>query len=172
MGKKEPKKAIRDELKAIAPQLAKWKDQSAPVDIPTGYFDQLADDVFQKIREEETVRNPAPMAPRQPWWMVLQGFFQRPAYALAGVLILLVSIAVFQFRGQPEVAPNLTMSEEDINDYINFHIDDFDLSLLAEETQEVSPERPLIIEGDSLDKEAMDEYFDEWLDEIELEDLL
>jgi hypothetical protein len=174
MGKKIQGKSVREELESISPPLAKLKAQSSPVKIPERYFDQLSDEVLQRIKREEGLSIRTPEVPRQPWWAAISGLFRRPAYpmALAGIAILLICITVLPFGGPVEIHPELAMSDEDINDYINFHIDDFDLSLLVEESPEAAPNESFMMEGDSLDKEGMDEYFDEWLDEISLEELL
>lgn len=175
MGNEKNKRSVREELEVISPQLARLKEQVPPVDIPTGYFDQLSDNVMRQIREEAAItRKPVTESPRQPWWSVLFNTFQQPAYALAlaSVVILLVSVLVLRPDNQAQTGIELTMSEEDINDYINYHIDDFDLGLLAEEAADDPEEELLFMEEEELEKGAMDEYFDELLDEIDLEELL
>lgn len=175
MGKEKNKRSVREELELISPQLARLKEQVPPVDIPNGYFDQLSDNVLQQIREERSIaRKPAAEASGQQWWAPLLRLFQQPAYAmaLASVVLILVSVLVLRPDDQRRNEVELTMSDEDINDYINYHIDDFDLGLLAEEAADELEGMPLILENTNLDKGEMDEYFDELLDELDLEELL
>lgn len=175
MGKEKNKRSVREELEVISPQLARLKEQVPPVDIPADYFDQLSDNVMRQIREEAAAtRKPAPESPWQAWWSALLSIFQQPAYALAlaSVVIVLVIVLVLRPDNQSQTGMELTMSDEDINDYINYHIDDFDLGLLAEEAADDPEELPLLMEEEELEKGAMDEYFDELLDEIDLEELL
>lgn len=175
MGKSKHKITVQEELEALSPGLAKLKKQGTPVDLPPGYFDQLSDSIMQRIAQEQATPKADPAADRQPWWIFLERFLPRPAYAmaLAAGLVLLVSIGILRSINQPgSTTPELALSDADINDYINYHIDDFDLGLLAEEASDTPQEAPLMLEEDSLDQEEMDAYFDEWLDEIDLEELL
>lgn len=174
MGNEKHKKSVEDELESVAPHLAKLKRHSLPVDIPEGYFDQLSDDVFRRIRKEEAARHSAGPSLWVQWWAFLSGWFQRPAYALAlaSVTVLLVSIAIFNSGGQPADTLELSMTEEDINDYIDYYIDEFDFRLLAEETPDSPEITPFSIQEDSLVEEELDEYFDELLDEMDLEEFL
>jgi hypothetical protein len=175
MSKEVNRNAVRDELEEIAPQLARLKGVVPPVDIPDGYFDQLTEDVMQRIRTEEAAgRRTAAETPRQPWWSDLVAMLYRPAYAmaLAGVVILLVSVLVMRQTVQPEGPPELAMSDEDIHDYISYHIDEFDLGLLAEEITDRIEEVPLLLEEDSLEDQELEDLFDELLDEVELDELL
>ncbi|PHN03896.1 hypothetical protein [Flavilitoribacter nigricans] len=176
MGNEKNKRSVREELESIAPNLARLREQNSPPEVPPGYFDQLSDEVFRRIQREEAAARDVPAAPPvwQQWWQGLSSLFQRPAYALAlaGVAILLVTISVFNRSEVADTTPDIAMTDEDINDYIDYHIDDFDLDLLAEEMAEEPGSAPLLMEEDSLDGELMEEYFDELLDEIDLEDLL
>ena len=64
------------------------------------------------------------------------------------------------------------MSEEGINEYINYYLDDFDLSLLAAEAAFNFPETELFPDEDSVEENAMQDYFEELLEDVDLEELL
>lgn len=174
MGNQEKARAIRDELESLAPNLARMKEAESKVDIPEGYFDQLSTTVFDRLRDEAVAR-PAENA---SWWNRLWAeiavWWLQPSYAgaLLGLAILLVGTVIFLDRQPEATAGEIVLSEKDVNDYINFHIDEFDLSLLAEESAEQSGESMIFSEEDPLRAEEMEDYLDEWLDEIELDELL
>ena len=176
MGQKKEKRSVMEELESLAPRLARLKEQESRVEIPSGYFDQLSDDLFLRIREDaDRARS---QSDRVAFWGRFRDHllevWQRPAYAtaLAGLAILLVGIAIFNNPGPVGELTDINLSDEDITEYINYHIDDFDLNLLAEEAAGDLEEGDFIFEEDSLPDLLPDRYFDQLLDEIDLEELL
>lgn len=177
MGHEKQEPSVQEELQSIAPRLAQMKDQEPRLTAPDGYFDQLSDELFRRIREDE--RRSGPQLEQGIFWQrvrnYLFGIRQRPVYAmaLAGLALLLVCIAVFSVPGKSDDLAEINLSDEEINDYINYHLDDFDLNLLAEEAAgDPDAQDELILKEDSLDDPLLDQYFDELLDEIDLEELL
>lgn len=177
MGNKERRRAVLEELESIAPKLAEVKKTVPPVNTPPHYFEALSADIFRRIREEET----RPSV-RKNWLERCRllgqealGFLFRPSYALAlgSVAILLIGAFVFFLnQASPSTSTEIVLSDSDINEYLEAYIDDFELGLLAEEVPGNSEEVEMFPAGDSLEEDLLEDYFDELLDDLELEELL
>lgn len=172
---KDERQHIEEELESLAPGLARFRKSEAPLEAPPGYFDQLSGEVWKKWQAPEAPSVAGNPKRRQQWLPHWLAEFWRPgyAYALAGVALVVIGLSVFfrQDASDPSLS-GMTLSAEEIESYIYANLDEFDLSLLAEESLPELPENEPVPEGDSLQETELDEYFDELLDEIELEELL
>jgi hypothetical protein len=167
---------IQQELEEMAPGLARLRSGESPIEIPPAYFDRLSEEIWMKL---QTAPAPKPVISwrerRRDW---LEKNFAVPwkpayAYAIAAVAVVVIGTSVlFQKESRPIVSAEVTLSDEDIETYINAHLDEFDLRLLAEESTPDPIEADFSSDEDSLNEQEMDRYFDELLDEIELEELL
>ncbi|MCB0632460.1 MAG: hypothetical protein R2824_35510 [Saprospiraceae bacterium] len=175
MKHKKEHKHIQQELEDISPGLARLRPRESPIEVPPAYFNRLSDEVWQKLQTP----SPQPVVSVwERWQQWLISFFAerwKPAYAyaLAGMAILVISLSIlFKKDDQQLASGKITISEADIEAYINVHLDEFDLRLLAEESQADPLDSDLFPEEDSLEETEMDLYFDEMLDDMELEELL
>ena len=182
---------LKDELNDL-PFLRKMKEQPAPqganggFQVPKNYFKHLPDEVLRKAKEPVS----APVT--QPNWMErvaqsVASLFQ-PRYALAFASVLALVVAGWFFFGGnngdeplPIAAVQLSdISDEELFAYVSDNIGEFDRDLVLEAT---GPDLPTIKPNSnpkpSLPKtaapkpevEEMEEYIDEVIDEIEVEDL-
>jgi len=170
---------IQSELERLAPNLARLKTQGVnPPEVPDAYFESLPDDVLIRVKAEEGLVGRAPAkqnnAKRKPrsW----SGWFSwRPALALAGVLLVLAGAAYWFYpSATPTSSAGLAtleqLEDEEINQYITQNISEFDMALLMEaELLNQDALDGILIEG--LPEDVLDEYLDEILDDIDLEDL-
>lgn len=183
---------LRDELGDL-PFLKKIKEQppSGGFQVPKHYFKHLPDEVLRKAKEPVLVRAPLGTTPQPNWmeWVGQQvaGLFQpRFALAFASVLALVVAgIYFFGKNGVEEVQPIAAVKLSDISDeelfaYVSDNINDFDHDLVLEtagaelpEIKHSSKTKPSLPKT-SVPKpevEDMEEYIDEVIDEIDVEDL-
>lgn len=173
MSKEKQERSVREELEALAPGLSRLRAQEMFPEPPVGYFDRLPDEVWQRIRRED-VREASGSA---AFWSRVRRLkpapgFRSVAYAAAATIaILLISLALFTGRQHAGGTEELSLSASDINEYIEYHIDDFDLRLLAEEAAG-DEEEELLKAEDSLRDGAIENYLDEIIDDLELEELL
>ncbi|MCC6722933.1 MAG: hypothetical protein IT258_00385 [Saprospiraceae bacterium] len=180
-------KELRDELGEL-PFLKKMKEQSPQtgLQVPKNYFKHLPDEVLRKAKE------PVPQPLPQPSWMERAGEFfaglLQPRYAMAFASVLALVVAGIWFIGKSdrETAPPIAavslndISDEELFAYVSENISDFDHDLVLETA---GPELPEIKTQSktkpSLPKtaapkpevEEMEEYIDDVIDEINVEDL-
>lgn len=160
---------VRNELEALAPRLARLKDERPDDGFvpPSGYFSGLADEVQERIRRQaagEPTRIPR---------------FRRPAIRrllrAAAVALLLVAGAYWWLTpsGQDE-PPAAALTADEIADYVNQNLTEFDEELVIEATGDADAEWLLLpTPGD--DDAELNDYYEQLLrelDETQLEDLL
>jgi hypothetical protein len=178
-------KELRDELDDL-PFLKKMKEQPSGLQVPKHYFKHLPDEVLRKAKE------PVPQPVRQPNWLAwveqIVASWLQPRYALAFAAVLALVVAGIWFlnegvseANQPMAAVRLQdISDEELFAYVSDNIGDFDHDLVLETAGQELPEVNLQSKTKpSLPKtaapkpevEEMEEYIDEVIDEIEVEDL-
>ena len=174
--KKEPE-GIRKELEDLAPGLAQLKANEKLPDIPVHYFEELPDQVFQRIRAAQAA--PAHRHEGRWWpqlWQLIRQVFAQPAYAvgLAGLALVVIALGVLHRAHNSAAGDAVALSDEDILKYIDYHIDDFDLGLLMEGDDQgyLEEEEAALPAEDSLEQGDLEDYLEELLDEVGLEELL
>lgn len=132
------KKEIEEELREISPFLAGLKKEipdKEPFRTPKYYFDTLADKVIEKAETKTHTIPPPQYAERPNWFEGLQQWMAawlQPRYALAFATITILAIyGWFIMQKQQPSDLNFATSEE-IQEYIQENIDDFDLELIQE----------------------------------------
>lgn len=180
-------KNLRDELDNL-PFLRKMKEQpeNGGLQVPKHYFKHLPDEVLHKAKEQAPVPQ-VQIGLLERLGQYVAGLLQ-PRYALAFASVLaLVVASVYFFGGSddemlpPTAAVSLTeISDEELFAYVSENVGDFDHNLMIEATGSDLPEvksslksKP-ILPKTSVPKpklEEMEEYLDEVIDEIEVEDL-
>ena len=169
---------IRDELNELSPFLAKRKGMEEGFKVPKDYFSTLPDEVMKRVRPEAS-----PIAePQRDWLDGVAGFFQnlfQPRYALAYASVAVLIAAGVYFFSPPEdpalpVANFENISDEALESYLSENIDAFSTDLLEAHFAESSH-----LEGrggggknlPGLEMEELENYLDNTLDEIDLDDL-
>lgn len=154
---------IREELNELSPFLSKLKDKGDGFTTPVNYFDSLSAEIMQKTGLNKQ---------KQPgiWEQFINSLhlLLQPRYAMA-----LASLAILIVAGLYFLKPNTTNSSfqpimaelttEEIGDYITSHIDEFEMELLVE-AEEEEVEIPV-------EQQEMEEYLDNIIDEIDIEEL-
>jgi len=170
---------LKQELEELSPLLQKLKAQDNPFKTPEGYFASLPDEIITRLRSaEQPQRAPA----RLSWTDRLLGFLEtlmqpRLAVGLATVA-LLIAAGVFWLRPENSGAPSeqqlallSELSAEEVSDYITENIETFEedeLVLAATESGiEVENSLPAI----DLDSQAIEDYMEEAIQEMDQEDL-
>lgn len=177
---------LRDELGDL-PFLRKIKEQPGEgFQVPKNYFQHLPDEVLRKAKQPAFA--PAP----QPTWVerleqFAAGLFQ-PRFALAFASVLALVVAGIYFFGknegealQPTASVQLAeISDEELFAYVSENIHEFDRDLVVSTAGPDLPDaKPKTKEKPSLPKtaapkpevEEMEQYIDEVIDEIDVEDL-
>ncbi|MEN0006002.1 MAG: hypothetical protein AAF798_17765 [Bacteroidota bacterium] len=170
---------INKELNELSPFLAKLKKEPDGFEVPHNYFKALPDEIMSRIEaEEQSSRSEAPgFSWLQQWQAALQGLLQ-PQYAMALASVVLLLVATWWW-----FAPNsamaeqenvfATLSEEEILNYIDDHIDTFgpELVTVVEQADQPTDLLPALPIEDAEAEEYLDEILNE-LDDAELEELL
>lgn len=174
MEEQKEHKYVQQELEALSPTLARLKSAEKPVAAPAYYFELLTGQVLDRIRQQEEATQGIRFHRPLTIWGKLSDLFRQPAYglALAALLLLLLALPLWLLQAGPGQSNALTLSEEEINTYIDQYLDDFDLGLLVEEADWNEPGTEVFTEEDSLREEEMQDFFDELLDDVYLEELL
>lgn len=168
------------------PFLKKIKEQpgAGGFQVPKHYFKHLPDEVLHRAKQPE----PAPMP--QPNWLerveqFVAGLLQ-PRYALAFASVVALVVAGIYFMGKngsDEVQPIAAVQLADISDdelfaYVSDNIGEFDHDLVLEtagpELLDVKIQSKPSLHKTKAPKpevEEMEEYIDEVIDEIDVEDL-
>lgn len=160
----------KEELERLSPLLAKLKKEEPQMEVPHNYFHNMQVDVLHQLKEEigQQGKNVgASPAADTPWFQ----FFFTPKVALAFSTLLVAGIAVFWFTqdspiNQQEVLAMDDLSQEEILSYIENNIAAFE----ADELVEVAPMTNTstdIFQEVELDDEAVDEYLDKIIDDLD-----
>ena len=181
---------MQEELINISPLLADLP-KTFPLSAPTGYFEQLPEQILQKITVQEELESISPLLAglsKESPLSVPAGYFEqltanvlaeiKPAkvipirsylkWAVAACLIAIISTGTFFFiQQQQQVAKPLNdntladVSEQEIVDYLQTHMDAFDreelLSLASLNTETSAVPLP---ETNEMSMEAIQNYLD------------
>ncbi len=177
----ENKKAIQEELEELSPLLASLKKEEKQwEDVPVNYFDNLEDEVWNKItppqKEVNTATTHSASWPDQII-VFIQSLFQ-PSYALALASVVVLIAAFFWLQtntsensDQMADGSEIEIQElalEDIQMYVDANIDDIEESDLYEILDENVTLDGLFQNSEDAD---LDEYLDELLEDTDLETL-
>lgn len=172
------KDKIRKELEGLSPLLLKMKEQGGrPFRVPEGYFEYLPGEVLRRARAEEGLIKDHPPATADSTGLLawLQGWFTpRRAMALATVS-LLVAAGIFLFWPQPlQPGPEEALagiSGEEAKAYVSDNIGEFGLDLLLEAAVVSADEVPEMEVLPDIGQEDIDQYLDELIEEMSLDEL-
>lgn len=160
------KEAIRKELEELAPGLSRI-GRKQPFHTPPTYFRELPDEILEKVHEQR------PSSRLLTWLEGLFGTPARLAWQLATVAVLVV-VGFWAYHHSRDTIdynyPTIAdLSIEEVELYVDNHIDEFDVDILLEESNLEYTDVPLLI----LDSNDVieDEYLEEILDDLDLEDL-
>lgn len=167
---------LNKELEELAPLLRELKAKGDGFRVPKNYFRNLPDEVLEKARQEGLVAAPWPRRLLRSLEVLLRNLMlqllARPAWALAGVAVLVLALGVLIF---PLTPPTQTASldevpTEAIARYLNAHIEEIDESLLLSTDSELGeklPAAPQIAPEDQMIDRLLEEVdlteMEEWL---------
>ena len=163
------KEDIENELREISPFLADLKEvqpdkngKAEPFRTPKFYFDNLADRVMEKTQPlppPQYVRKKNVFSQLEEWLSVLV----QPRWAMSMATVAILAVGSWFYLKKEVVQPNETLTEitnEDIHEYIENNIEDFDENLLAENAPIASD-----TEGGDIFKEMSDSEIEDFLNE-------
>ena len=176
--KKEKDGSVRAELETLSPSLLRLKEEPEALKVPAGYFEEMQDEVWQKIKPAPELSLPSradkPSNTLVDWLLApLQNLLQ-PRWAMAiATLLLLIAAAVWMIGpgSNGDVDSFELLSYEEMENYIQQNIDGFDLDLLLEYTQVEDMSSGLLPETDLFESGELDQYMDEIIDDLDISDL-
>ncbi|NVN94107.1 MAG: hypothetical protein HXX18_02365 [Bacteroidetes bacterium] len=122
---------ILNEIKEMAPTLSQIKREN-PFHSSDEYFEELSANIHQKITEKKKASKT----------INLLSYLQKPQFAIAASLIVIISISLFYFnqsKTDKSIAQNNTIYWDEILNENNTVVDKIDESLLVEElTNEIA----------------------------------
>lgn len=171
---------IQKELDKLAPELAELKKETmARPSVPEGYFNSLTDTILRRAGAESEAKQKDKL-PKATLTVVRKRSLGRSInssmrLALAACFLLLLGGAYWAVFVMPKTSINYTASidqlgREEIDEYIEDNISDFDLSLMLEAEMVNSVAVGNLFAGE-IPAEDMDAYLDELLEGIDLEEL-
>ncbi|MEM9887099.1 MAG: hypothetical protein AAF849_14490 [Bacteroidota bacterium] len=154
------KKEIQNELEELAPELLKIEETG--FEVPDNYFELLSDTVFKRI---ESTAAPETSSVNTifdfgSWIHQIRSLFQ-PQYALALLGIALLLIGIFALMPSQKIASDATanrdiaLEDEEILQYVEENIEDFDESLLLSSLESQEEEYLEIL----LEEASLEELF-------------
>jgi hypothetical protein len=174
------KEDVQKELDKLAPNLAKLKKEGfVKPALPDGYFDRLPDTVLARAKAEREVsqdENPLKVvSDRKRKRPVIRSMNSSMRLALAACFLLLLGGAYWALLVMPTGNTDLVASidqlnQEEIDQYIEANINDFDVSLMLE-AELVDSDAMGNMFTNEIPEEDMDAYLDELLDGIDIEEL-
>lgn len=168
------KEEIKEELKGLSSMLYELKEQDSPFQVPEGYFKQFQEDLLDQLKEPAGQTSKGRSFWNFPKLLDQVGWLLQPrtALALSSVLVVLVA-AWFLFR--TNITPSgqdlsfAALSIEEIQDYIDNNLDDFDEETVKEVAQD--DQNIQMISPNAIDSEELDRYLDEMIEDIDLHEL-
>ena len=172
------KEEVKEELKDLSPFLYQIKGKGSAFKVPEGYFSQLQDQILDQVK---AMPEASPKTNRA--WkanIFIPGFFDqlnallqpRMALTLASVIVIMVA-AWFLVRsgegpvsGEPSFA---SLSVEEIQNYIDANLDDFDEEIIKEVAQDNNNLN--IIPNNTFNTEELDQYLDQVIDQLDPKEL-
>ncbi len=150
------KESIKKELEPILPLLTSLKhEQGEKQEIPEGYFSTMQKQVLSKIIDD-TDSNTDEQKNNLFTWRFLAG--------IAASLLIVTGVGLYFFSTTANEADN-SLTQNQLQTYIESNIDDFDIELLEELVIEDNSIENLFSE--ELDDESIIEYLYEHLDETD-----
>ena len=167
------KNDLGKELEGLSPLLRKLKEQDLDMKVPGNYFKELPEKVLSQVRETnqpqiQTQRNHA------GWF---DGFLERiqwilqPRVAMAFSLMLLLAVAgvvVWKYNQKPsevQIAEIDKVSSEEVLNYLQSNIEDFDTGLLLE--LELTDQHTNFLNELDLEESEINNYLQDNLDDID-----
>ncbi|HMR42196.1 MAG TPA: hypothetical protein PKC40_00110 [Saprospiraceae bacterium] len=167
------KNGLREELESLSPFLRKLKEKETGMQAPENYFKELPDRVLSQIREEIRTKA-APQKPGSSWVdnciQYIQWFLQPRAAVAFGVVLLGIIAGVIFWNYEkttpaPPIAAMEEVSSEELYDYLESNIEDFDSELLLELGW--SEQQPGFFNEFDFDVNDINDYLEENIDEID-----
>lgn len=177
------KENLDDELKSISPFLKDLKGKGDGFKVPEGYFEDMEDAVFARLKSAGDMDRPSMRVVKRPSMFQLS-IRPRTAMGLAAALALMLT-AVWFIR-QPQVVQPMPfvsteLTEDDLETYVMENVHDFEPEQLATLTPEETTEQPeeatpgttkrKSATSDEIHPDDLDKILDEMTDE-ELEQIL
>ncbi len=177
------KENIDDELKSISPFLKDLKGKGDGFEIPEGYFEDMEEAVFARLKSSGDLGRPTMKVVKRPGLFPL-AIRPRTAMAMAAALALILT-AIWFIRQPQSVQPmpfvSSELTEDDLEYYVLENVHEFDPEQLAELTQAETPEpneeatsgkpKKNRSTSDEIRPEDLEKILDEMTDE-ELEQIL
>lgn len=167
------KNGLREELESLSPFLRKLKEKDTGTQVPENYFKELPDQVLSQIREEIRTKA-APQKTRASWIdnfiQQIQWLLQPRAVVAFGVILMAITAGVIFWNDEktPPASPIAAMEEvssEELYNYLQSNIEDFDSELLLELGW--SEQQPGLFNEFDFDVNDINDYLEENIDEID-----
>ncbi len=161
-------KELLEELQALSPQLAELKNQDDGFKVPPGYFENLADEVLDKIQEARKASHT-----ERPQQAPIIGLHTRRRWmiGIAAAATIVLASALWLFNPQPD-ANTTTASLEQLPtdvllDYIQENLAEFETEELV---GSMDSELALPSVVPSTETDAIEEYLHQQLQDLDLAD--
>ena len=169
---------FREELAQLPQILRKLKEKGNEFTVPANYFEQLADDILQKVPTGNQVAPSAEneVAPSQWINRILRvaDFLFRPQLAIGlatAASIITIAILLFPIRKSSSGSQlaSKPLTEEEIAGYVSANIDDFDTDLIIRHLGVILEDESFPIMD--LEDQELEKVVEGFLDDMDLQDL-
>ncbi len=157
------------EIEEIAPTLAKM-DSTSVHKVPYNYFDNLSDDIWNKIQSSNVIE-----PPKRTIFGSIRAYFDTLSYAnlaFSGSLsIVLIVSCIWMYKNQHQQASSMLteLASTELNHYIDENIEEFPEELIAKRI-DFNTNKALLLENNQ-DTNEIDNITNEALENLEDENI-
>jgi hypothetical protein len=164
---------VQKELQEWSPLLARMREQETGFTVPDNYFQDLTGEILQKTIAPATKAKKQRNGRFRGFLSGLQVAWQ-PRYAMAmAALALLIIAGLVWLRPAADDRPIemawSDISVEEMTSYVQANIQEFDLETLVEMAPDM--ETQSILEGAEIEPDILDNYLEEIIDDVDMEEL-
>lgn len=152
--KHQMKESIKKELASISPLLSSLKEQQKNPSVPKNYFAEMQEDILARLDDQQNNGNKK---------QSIFSFKLRFVTAIAASLAIIMGIGLYFFN-TPTVTNSTELTENQIRNYIDSRIDEYDIDMIEDFVLEENLETSIL---DDLDNEGVIEYLEEQLDDMD-----
>lgn len=159
-------KQIKEELEELSPFLNKKLGDDTGFDVPANYFEQLSEDIFEKVALNplaEKVSDNMPVSIEKSPSLLEEvihwlRWLLKPQYAIGFALMVGVILTTVYFLQSPTADYSAELTVQELEEYIDNNIDQYSVDLILEVA--MIDEETLKTPAIDINKEDLDNYIE------------
>ena len=160
-------------MRELSPVLAQIREQHDGFTVPENYFQELTGEILQKTIAPTARAKEKKNGGLRTFLSNLQIVWQpRYAMAIAALALLIIAGLFWLWPTMNNPSSGIAWSDisvEEMTSYVQANIQEFDLETLVEMAPDM--ETQSILEGTEIEQDALDDYLDNIINEVDIEEL-